>query len=125
MTQKKLIEKAVISFVGLVSWSNVIAKLNEQREWLAPWVVKVLDSDVPGDVIVTTILFSLFEDCVAEVGETIAMRSTGVWMEDIGAPDPYGDVLGVSERRGHVWIRYRFSDNPLADIEISMMDNDR
>lgn len=125
MTQKNLIEKAVMSFVGLVSWSNVLAKLNEEREWLSPWVVKVLDSDLPGDVVVTTILYSLFEDCVAEVGETIARRSTGVWMEDIEAPDPFGDVLEVSECRGHVWIRCRFSNTPLADIEISMMDNEK
>lgn len=125
MTQKKLIEKAVISFVGLVSWSNVIAKLNEKRECLAPWVVKVLDSDVPGDVIVTTILYSLFKDCVLEVGETIARKSTAVWMEDIGGLDPYGEVLEVNACHGHVWISYHYSDNPRADIEISMMDNDR
>lgn len=124
MTHKKLIEKAVIAFVGLVSCSNVIARLNEKREWLSPWVVMVLDSDLPNDVIVTTILFSLLEDCLYEMGESFARRSTAKYIEEVDTDDPFGEVLSVTQCIGHVWIRYNFSDSPLASIEIFMMDNE-
>lgn len=125
MTQKNLIEKAVVSFVGMVNCSNVVATLNEKREWLSPWVNKVIDRDLPDNIIVTTILYSLFDDCVLEAGETVASKSTAVWCDAIGAPNNFGLVLVVHKYHGHVWIAYNFSDHPLAGIEMSMMDTDR
>lgn len=125
MTQKELIEKAVSDFIELVDCNRVIAKLTEKREFLAPWVLKLLDRQFPDEVKVSSILYALFDDCVCEVGETIARKSTAVWVGEDGVQDPLGEVLKVAECLGHVWVSFDYSDSPLAHIEVSMYNNVR
>lgn len=125
MTQKLLHEKVTEAFITNVNLEKVVEVLEAKREYIAPWVLKLLGTELPAYVRISSIIYALFENVVLEPAETIAHASTAGVDEEIGITYPFGDVLEVSECIGHVWVRFNFSDCPLSHIEFTIYDNEK
>lgn len=125
MTQKDLILLATDTFVKNVSIAKVISVLDSRRNSVADWVLLLLDSKLSRRERISSIICSLFDRTILEPGETIAYANTCRFYDDLNCGDPFGDVLEVSQRAGHVWIRFNFCDHPISSFEISMYDNEK
>lgn len=125
MTQVLLQEKAVEKFIENLNIVELINVLESRRDSLAQWVLKILDLRIGRKKKISYIIHSLFERTRLEPGETIAYANTSMFFDDVDCGDPFGEVLEVSECRGHVFIRFNFGDRPLSSFEISMYDNDK
>lgn len=125
MTQILLQEKAIETFVKNVNIVELINTLEYRKDYLAKWVVRILDLHIEGNEKLSYIIRSLFDRTRLEQGETIAYANTSMFFDDVDCGDPFGEVLEVSECKGHVFIRYTIMDKPITSFEISMYDNSR
>lgn len=125
MTQVLLQQKVTEAFITNVNIEKIVEILENKKEYIAPWVLKLLESELPYNVRISSIIYALFENVVLDPAETIAHASTAGFDEEIGITNPFGDVIEVSECVGHVWIRFNFSNCPLSHIEFSIHDNEK
>lgn len=123
MTDKELIEDSVKKFISMVNTEKIVSLMKQHEDSLAEWVKKFIHTELPNYVIVSSILYALFERVNRDLGETISDADTARYNEEFEIKEIHGDILRVAFIHGHVWIEAQISYKPLASIEISNYDN--